>query len=134
MFGKRMILKTGFRCFTVNCRFMHRWSHIINRYFFSVYSSKSSRPPNVSSLPCPPTVISDNDFSPLDVYNALANHDSSKAMGIDGVGPRVLKFCSCELYLSIHHLFQTSLRYIQLRVPCEWCLHRIYNTNLQIRL
>ena len=98
-------------------------ANLFNRYFFSIYSSNSSSLPNVSSIPCPSTTISDIDFSPLDVYNALASLDPTKAMGIDGVGPRVLRFCACALYLPIHHLFQTSLRYSQL--PSEWCLHCI---------
>ena len=45
-------------------------ANLFNRYFFSVYPSNSSSLPNVSSIPCPSTIISDIDLSPLDVYNA----------------------------------------------------------------
>ena len=47
--------------------------------------------------------------------------DPTRAMGNEGIGPRILKFCACALYQPIHQLFQTSLSYSQL--PFEWRLN-----------
>ena len=33
------------------------------------------------------------DISEVDVYNALINSDPNKALGIDGIGPKVFKHC-----------------------------------------
>jgi len=38
----------------------------------------------------PPITLSDNSFSATDVFNALTALDTSKAMGIDGIGSKVL--------------------------------------------
>ena len=46
------------------------------------------------------------DISELDVYNALINLDPSKALGIDGIGPKVLKY---SLVQPLCHLFNLSL-------------------------
>ena len=44
--------------------------------------------------------------------------DSTKAMGIDGIGPRLLKECAHVLYLPFHYLFCLSLE--QHSIPQEW--------------
>ena len=49
--------------------------------------------------------------------------DPLKATGVDGIGPRILKSCSCALSEPLFHLFQVSLLSAQL--PSEWTIHRI---------
>ena len=44
-------------------------------------------------------------------------------MGIDNIGPKILKLCAPALYLPIHHLFSLSLSHQCL--PAEWCIHCI---------
>ena len=58
-----------------------------------------------------------------DVYDALTSLNPTKAMGIDGIGPKILKSCALALYQPIHHLFVLSLT--QHYLPKEWRLHLI---------
>ena len=57
------------------------------------------------------------------ILNELSLLDTSKAMGIDNISPKILKHCAPALYLPIHHLFSLSLS--SQRLPSEWCLHSI---------
>ena len=98
-------------------------ANLFNKYFFTVYSSETTSPSLVSALPQPSSTLSELELSPLEVYDALAGLDPSKAMGIDGIGPKVLKSCACALYEPIHHMFQVSLKCSQL--PSEWLIHCI---------
>ena len=43
-----------------------------------------------------------------DVCTALSQLDSTKASGIDGIGPKLLRSCALALYPVIHHLFTIS--------------------------
>ena len=71
----------------------------------------------------PNSRLSDISFSDLDVYSVLNTLDPSKAMGIDGIGPRILNHCALALYQPIHHLFSLSLS--QHYLPEEWRVHCI---------
>ena len=44
-------------------------------------------------------------------------------MGIDGIGPKIVKFCAIALYKPIHHTFTLTL--FQGYLPAEWCVHII---------
>ena len=79
---------------------------LFNKYFFCVFSHHS-----LSMYPfSPPSrTLSSIEVSPSDVYQALGSLDPSKSTGIDGIGPRVLKFCSAALVEPVHHLFSVSL-------------------------
>ncbi len=59
----------------------------------------------------------------LDVYAALSRLDPTKACGIDGIGPKVLRSCALALYPVIHHLFSSCLWFCD--IPSEWKLHCI---------
>ena len=69
------------------------------------------------------TTLSSLNFSAEDVLGILSSLDTSKAMGIDGLGPKLLKFCSLALYEPLFHLFKASLDHHQL--PSEWRIHCI---------
>ena len=60
-------------------------------------------------------------FSPPDVFKALANLDPAKAMGADGIGPRVLKMCATALCEPLCHLFSASVA--NSCIPSEWKVH-----------
>ena len=69
-----------------------------------------------------PTFLS-NIIITEDVYDALINLDTSKAMGPDGISLIVLSKCASVLYKPLHHLSCLTLKYGYL--PCEWKLHKI---------
>ena len=98
-------------------------ANLFNKYFFSVFSCSSQGLPQFSTLSPPSIFLSKVDFSISDVYQALIKLDPTKAMGIDGIGPRVLKSCACALSEPIHHLFKVSLSCSCL--PSEWTIHCI---------
>ena len=54
---------------------------------------------------------------------ALRSLDPSKAMGSDGISPKLLKNCALGLYQPLHHLFSSSL--LQNYLPSEWRTHLI---------
>lgn len=62
-------------------------------------------------------------LSELEAYEALSSLDSSKAMGLDGIGPNVLKSCSLALCGPLLHLLQLYLD--SQTIPQEWKLHGI---------
>ena len=79
--------------------------------------------PSVEELSTPAFNLSEISISELDEFRALSSLNPTKAGGIDGIGPRVLKFCAVALYQPIHYLFTLSLS--QHCIPEEWRVHRI---------
>ena len=51
--------------------------------------------------------------------------DIHKAMGVDGIGPQILKYCSTVIYKPkpLHHLFSLSMS--QHYIPAQWKIHLI---------
>ena len=80
-------------------------ANLFNTFFYSVFTQSSFNLPPLGSLPIPPSTICDITISESDVYDALTSLNPTKAMGIDGIGPKVLKSCALALYQPIHHLF-----------------------------
>lgn len=96
---------------------------LFNKFFHSVFTTSSYCLPPIETLPLPPVTIDNVSISQLDVLNALESLDASKAMGIDGIPPKLLKHCSLALYIPVHHLFSVSLtKHV---IPCEWKCHSI---------
>ena len=79
--------------------------------------------PQMDMLPLPQSILSDISISECDVYTALASLDPQKSMGIDGIGPKVLKWCALALHKPFHHLF--LLTFSQNHLPEEWRTHLI---------
>ena len=96
---------------------------LFNQYFQSVFTTSSFILPPLNDLPCPSTVLNNILVSEVDVYDALVSLNPNKAMGVDCIGPKVLKTCAITLYFPIHHLF--SLCISQHKFPEEWKIHRI---------
>ena len=44
-------------------------------------------------------------------------------MGIDAIGPKILKYCALALHIPIHHLF--GLCVSQACIPAEWKIHHV---------
>ena len=80
---------------------------LFNKFFHSVFT--------VSAYQLPPLHES---ASP--VFEALCSLDTSKAIGIYGIGPNVLHHCALALYKPLHHLFLSHSN-----IPAEWRTHMI---------
>ncbi len=96
---------------------------LFNRYFHSVFTDSNFQLPILNSHNVESSIQSGIEFSESDVYSQLASLDVTKAKGLDGIGPSVLKFCSLALCEPLCHLFQLSVN--QHRIPAEWKLHAI---------
>ena len=97
-------------------------ANIFNKYFYSVFSTFTSNNNLPAGIP-PVNCLNNIRFSAMDVCRALTKLDESKAMGIDGVSPHILKNCAGALYTPIHHLFAQSL--LHGKLPREWKTHLI---------
>ena len=62
-----------------------------------MFSSESIEIPSPESLPSSTSRLSDIEVSLSDVYSALTSLDVCKAVGPDGISPRVLKYCAAAL-------------------------------------
>ena len=98
-------------------------ANLFTTFFHSVFTHSSYNLPPLEMLPVPPSTISDITISESDVYDAMTSLNPTKAMGIDGIGPKLLKHCALALYQSLHHLFTLSL--VQHYLPQEWRFHLI---------
>ena len=98
-------------------------SWLLLRVIKSIFTCSSFVLPTTDELPSVDSLISDVTVSDSNVYSELNKLDTFKAMGIDNIGPKILKFCSPALYLPIHHLFSLSMSHQCL--PAEWCIHFI---------
>ena len=58
------------------------------------------------------------------MYNALTQLDPSKAIGLDGIGLKILRNCTLSLYQPLSHLFNISLSTGQ--IPYEWKIHKTF--------
>jgi len=76
-------------------------------------------------LPLPPSTLGDISISEHDVFTTLASLDSAKSMGIDGVGPKLLKHCAAALFRPLHHLFLLAFLLSQNHLPEEWHVHLV---------
>ena len=93
---------------------------MFNDYFYSVFTQAVTD----QSLPIENlSHLSSISITEEDVYNALINLDTSKAMGPDGIPPIVLSKCASVLYRPFHYLFSLILKYGYL--PRDWKIHKI---------
>ena len=81
---------------------------LFNQYFHSVFTSSNFWLPEV---PRPDHFIDAITITESDVYHALLSLDPSKAMGCDGISPKLLKHCALPLTpaLSILSKFVSTL-------------------------
>jgi len=62
-------------------------------------------------------------ISEHDTFQALNSPNPCKAVGIDDIGPKVLKGCAISLYKPFHYLCNLILQ--QHNLPTEWCIYCI---------
>ena len=98
-------------------------ANLFNQYFHSVFTRSNYSLPSLQDPSADDVFINEITISESDVYEALATLDPNKAMGIDGIGPNVLKFCATSLCGPIHHLFSLCVHFQS--IPAEWHVHCI---------
>ena len=96
---------------------------LFNKYFYSIFTLSSFELPPLDSLPTLSLTLSDISISTSEVFESLVSLDPTKAMGIDCLGPRILKECAHILFQPLHHLFCLSLS--SHSIPEEWRIHQI---------
>ena len=98
-------------------------SSLFNLYFHSVFTKSTFQLPQLNGLGLPESFICDIIVSESNAFKILQSHDVSKAMGCDGISPKLLKQCSLSLYRPLPYLFSLSLS--QSYLPLEWRTHLI---------
>ena len=96
-----------------------------NNYFFSVYTDNYIPDFSIDTLSAgiDNGYLRDISFTPQDIFNILSSLDTNKAMGIDNISPKVLKYCASVICTPIHYLFTQCL--LQCTLPSEWKIHCI---------
>ncbi len=79
---------------------------LFNKYFHSVFTVSDFRLTDQISQTVGTHSLTSIEFDQTDVYRELVSLDVSKSMGLDGIGPSVLKYCALALHEPLHHLFQ----------------------------
>jgi len=78
---------------------------------------------NLEEVSIPSNTISKVSFSLEDLFNELRSLQTSKAVGTDNIGPKILNSCANSLTAPLHHLFSLSLT--EGVVPNDWKHHNI---------
>ena len=101
-------------------------AHLFNQYFHSIYQSYNHDTLANFDFHC--TLSSSSLLQEFlcdehEVFNILTSLDTSKATGVDSIGPKILKSCAISLYTPITLLFKKSLQ--SSHIPSEWKIHII---------
>jgi len=83
---------------------------LFNFYFHSVFNKEFQPIPECDIIEQSHDFLSSFTITEADVIKALTQLDTSKAVGIDGIGPRILKHCATPLHSLLCHLFNLNLR------------------------
>ena len=78
---------------------------LFNSFFHSVFTISSFTLPDPLPVAHPSEHLSGIHFTQEDVYTALTNLNPNKGVGVDEIGPKILKQCASVLFIPIHHLF-----------------------------
>ena len=96
---------------------------LFNLYFHSVFNKESQPIPDYNASEQQYNSLCSFTITEADVFETLSQLDTSKAVGIDGIGPKILKHCAASLSHPLCHLFNISLS--NGSVPQEWKTHII---------
>ena len=95
---------------------------MFNSYFYSVFNDKDLINDSLTTTnETSGASLSDIVITAEDVHEALVSLDPNKAMGPDGISPKVLKYCADALCQPISYLFQLTITNSYL--PSEWRTH-----------
>jgi len=78
-------------------------------YFSSTFTKDSSVPLELPDYIHSSNYMENVNISKEEVCEASIGLDSNKAMGIDNINPKILKYCALALVLLIYHLFSLTL-------------------------
>ena len=93
-----------------------------NSYFYSVFNDKDLTNDSLTTTnETSGTSLSDIVITAENVHEALVSLDPNKAMGPDGISPKVLKYCADALVNPISYLFQLTITNSYLSF--EWQTH-----------
>ena len=100
-------------------------ANLFNEFFYSVYNKCSTETLDLrTNSPSPNhNILSEIIFSEEDIFNTLISLDPVKAIGVDGIGPKILRSCAEYLYKPLHYLFTMSIQ--QACMPKDWATHII---------
>ena len=98
-------------------------AELFNQYFYSVFTDAATPLPNLEEVSIPSSTIPDITLSFQDIFEELRSLQTSKAVGPDNTGPKVLNICADSLTAPLHHLFSLSLA--NCVIPSDWKCHNI---------
>ena len=105
-------------------------AQMFNKYFYSVFTRTSSPYRTIFENSKPDKLLRTINIHYTEVFEALVSLDSSKAMGIDRISPKILKNCATSLCEPITFLYIQCLWFGYL--PQEWrthCITPIYKSG-----
>ena len=105
-------------------------AQMFNKYFYSVFTRTSSSYGTIFENSKPDKLLHTINIHYAEVFEALVSLDSSKAMGIDRISPKILKNCATSLCEPITFLYIQCLRFGYF--PQEWrkhCITPIYKSG-----
>ena len=79
--------------------------------------------PLLSSIPTLPVSCDDIVICEEEVLHILRTLNTSKAAGMDRIGPKLLEHCALALYSVLYHLYNLCL--CQCYIPADWRVHLI---------
>ena len=97
--------------------------NLFNEYFHSVFTQSSYSLPPDDEILMPARSLGSIEITASDVFDVLSTLDPSKAMGTDGIGPRIIRECALALCEQLQRLFSVIL--CQHLLPAEWKIHCI---------
>ena len=91
---------------------------LFGKFFYSVFARSSNLTDSDNLTADVVSSLRDLKFSNYKIYNILANLDALKAVGIDGIGPRILR--NCALPLCYPHCLLCAKCLQQCAIPSKW--------------
>ena len=98
-------------------------AQLFNSYFYSVFTRETPSFSGDFDLSQSENNLRTIDISISEVFEAMNSLDPNKAMGIDKISPKVLKYCATSLCEPITYLYSQCLHFGYL--PQEWRTHCI---------
>ena len=75
----------------------HDNANLFKMYFSSIFTNDSNVPLELPDYIQSTNYIENINISEEEVFEALTGQDPNKAMGIDSINPKVLKYCAIHL-------------------------------------
>ena len=106
--------------------------NLFNKLFHSVFTQSSFNIPPLDQLPQPQSTLSDITITECDVHEGLISLNPVKAMGIDSIGPKILKHHSTmqqllvfleSIYKSLGSNAQTDIIYLDFKNAFDSVAH-----------